>query len=193
MANVLPPNKRKGLRNEYWLRLAVSAALVFSAALVVGIVMLLPAYIKANIEREGAERFKDIQDQVRTAAKNDTAVKAARLVRTQIDALTAARGAHASAGIERVLDHFEQHADNIIITSIQYDNKEAEKQKDRKEGKRDRSFRISGEARDRDALRAFVETLETDDWFADVRLPVSDLAESSGTRFSIVIVVQNDV
>lgn len=188
MANVLPLQRRKEGRRQYFFRVTLAGALVLSAAFIVGSVALIPAYAKARIERDSAQRFKELQEEVRKAARNDSAVQAARLVRTQIDALTQTQGTYASALIERVLTHFERHEASIVITSLQYRNKEADTKKEREQGIRAKSLRVSGEARDREALSAFVAELKDDPLFKEVQLPVSDLAESSGARFSIVII-----
>lgn len=179
MANVLPPKNRDELKKNYLLRLGTTAALVLTGAMVIGVVSLIPAYLFARGERNEIEQYQVIQGETREVSKQDNAVEIARYVRSLIEQAERTGHARAARSIELVLRDWERHANDIIISGFVFstpDTKDAVPQ-----------VRISGEARNRAVLNTFVQTLRRDPAFSNIELPVSDLANSDETKFSVVI------
>ena len=179
MANVLPQHDRKTLRRAYRLRFLTTAAIALIGVMAIGIASLVPAYLSAQEEAEQAQRYREIQSETRSVNKDDEALIAARYARSQIElAKDAQEGRDATDALLLVLRDWEVHANDIIISSMAFqlnDDDEPE-------------LRISGRARSRATLNAFVQTLKQDPAFASVELPVSDLAVSGESSFSVVIV-----
>ena len=184
MANVLPPKSRVALKHNYLLRLVITGSIVLTGSMVIGIVSLTPAYLLARGELQEIERYQEIQDEARKAAKQDTAVATARYVRASIEEVEALERVRASRAFELVLRDWERHANDIIITSVLFLIPEGKDPKP--------EVRISGEARDRATLNTFVQTLRRDSAFASVELPVSDLVNSEETKFSVVVVLKEE-
>lgn len=180
MANVLPPHERKMLRRDYWLRFTTVFALVITGAMLIGSISLIPAYLLARTEHSEVLRYQEIQGETREAGKRDTAVQTARLVGTQVRELLKTDGLRASQAVTHVLRDWEVHAEDIIISGLLYELAEEKKRVIPK-------LRVSGEARDRGALNAFVQTLRADSTFTDVSFPVSDLAGDGAVDFSLTV------
>ena len=183
MANVLPRHDRETLRKNYRLRLLTTTALVLTGAMVVGIVSLIPAYLSAQEEAEQAQRYKDIQSETRTVSKDDDALIAARYVRSQIEQAQNAQTSIITDALVLTLRDWEVHANDIIISGISF--RYTDEKAPRPE------LRLSGRARSRATLNAFVQTLKQDPAFLSVTLPVSDLAESDESTFSVVIILKS--
>ena len=178
MANVLPVTDRMKLRRSYWLRLFITFAFMVVAAATVGFVSLVPAYFTAKTELAEAEQYQEIQNETRDVGKNDTAVLTARFVNAQTTEALKTDTLSAADAMHLVIPNWEQHARDIIISGFSYELKNEMP-----------SLRISGEARDRASLNAFVQTLRSDDAFVDVSFPVSDLVGGDVVTFSITLLL----
>lgn len=181
MANVLPVKDRKALAHSYWLRLAITAAFLTTAAMTIGTVSLIPSYLAARTEFAEVMRYQEVQGDTREAAKNDTAVQTARVVNSQIATARAMEEITSPAqAIQYVMRDWEVHAEHIIISGFTYslvqDKKETTPQ-----------LRVSGEARSRSALNGFVQTLRANSLFSTVTFPVSDLAGEGVVDFSLTV------
>lgn len=180
MANVLPKKNRVALRRNYWLRLAITFTFMVTAAMTIGSVSMVPAYLSSNAELGEVTQYQEIQGETREAAKRDTAVQKARTVNTQIESVIKTGQASAVESIQHVMEDWEVHAEDIIISGFDYDLKEMG-------DKEMPQLRISGEARDRASLNSFVQTLRANQTFSSVSFPVSDLAEGELVNFSVTL------
>lgn len=181
MANVLPIEDRKALKQSYWLRLAITAAFMATAAMTIGTVSLIPSYLSARTELSEVMRYQEVQGDTREAAKSDTAVQTARVVNTQIETALAVEDVTSPArAIQYLMRDWEAHAQDIIISGFTYSMLEEKK-------KKIPQLRISGEARNRSALNEFVQTLRANSMFTNVVFPVSDLAGEGVVDFSLTI------
>jgi len=151
-----------------------------TASFTIGLVSLVPAHFSSNEKLAEVTRYNQLQGQTREADKLDTAVQTARLVNVQIAELERAESASATHSIELVMRDWEVHAQDIIISGLTYDFKVEKKDTIPQ-------LRVSGEARDRASLNAFVQTLRSDSAFSNVSFPVSDLAGGGTLDFSLVV------
>ncbi len=179
MANVLPVQDRVSLRRNYWLRLVVTFTFVMTAAMTIGIVSLIPAYLSGRAELNEAMRYQQLQEETREVAKQDTAVQTARLVNTQVEELLKSERTSATLAISHIMRNWEVYAEDIIISGFSFALVEGKEMTP--------ELRVSGEARDRTALNSFVQTLRTDSTFRKVSFPVSDLAGEGTVDFSLVV------
>ncbi len=179
MANVLPPYERDALRRNYYLRLGITFTFMFAAAMLIGSVSLIPAYLSARTDLNEAVRYQEVQANTQDATERDGATKTARVVNTQTELLLSSNNRHATRAIEQIMRDWQSHAEHIIISEFLYEVGE---------GKTSMlNLRISGEARDRTSLNAFVQTLRADPAFTGVTLPVSDLASGAILPFSLTV------
>ena len=184
MANVLPSKDRAALQRSYWLRLAITFTFVITAAMTIGSVSLIPAYLSARSEFNEATQYQEIQGETREAAKRDNAVLVARFVNAQIQqSLQVGQGSTVHA-IEQIMRDWETHAADIVISGFDY-------RQSNPQGGNVPQMRISGEARNRAALNSFVQTLRTDSAFSDVSFPISDLVGEASVNFSITLNFQS--
>ncbi len=177
MANVLPPEYRRALAHDYALRVVIVGALIIAVAFVIGSASLVPAYFSSRTMLLETQQYYDLQEDTREVTRQDSAVVQARFVQTQLSTLDAMAPEVVTPFVYDVLEDWELHAADIIISSIAYGVDDGARQ-----------LRISGEARNRETLSAFVSTLRKNPVFARVTLPVSDLVSAQETTFSVVVV-----
>lgn len=179
MANVLPQKERETLRRNYWLRFTITLTFMLSAAMTIGTVSLVPAYLSARADLGEVLRYQSLQGETREVAKKDTALETTRIVNVQIKELLKDKGVDSRKAIEYVMRDWQVHAEDIIISGFSYsvsNDKEVAVQ-----------LRVSGEARNRAVLNEFIQTLRADSAFSDVSFPVSDLAGGDVIVFSVVL------
>ncbi|QSH39132.1 hypothetical protein JXR01_02380 [Candidatus Kaiserbacteria bacterium] len=182
MANVLPQKERETLRRNYWLRVIVTLTFMLTAAITIGTVSLIPAYLSARTDLNEVIRYQELQSETREVAKKDTALATTRMVNVQIDELLTNKGVSPTRAIEYVMRDWEVHAQDIIITNFTYSMFRA---KDAPV-----ELRVSGEAKDRASLNEFVQTLRADSAFYNVSFPVSDLAGGDTIVFSVTLEIE---
>jgi len=179
MANVLPKKDRETLRKNYWLRVVVTLACMFTAAMLIGTTSLIPSYLSARTDLAEVTRYEGLQGDAQNATDGDSATETARVVNAQIDQLLKDRNVNASGVIQQVMRDWTTHAEDIIISDFSYDVAGGDSSVPQ--------LRVSGEARSRSTLNAFVQTLKADPVFTKVSFPVSDLAGSGNIVFSLVL------
>lgn len=179
MANVLPPHEREALRRNYYLRVVVVLTFMFAAAMLIGSVALVPAYLTARTDLGEIKRLQDVQASMPEAVERDAAIETARVVNAQTELLSRSNDRNATRAVEHVMRDWQSHADHIIISEFVYEAGKGEAAK--------HNLRISGEARDRASLNAFVQTLRANSAFTGVTLPVSDLASGAILPFSLTL------
>jgi hypothetical protein len=150
---------------------------MITAALTIGSVSLVPAYLSSGAQLNEVRQYLEIQQEAREVAKQDTAVQTARMVNTQIAQLLETEHTGVIKAIEYVMRDWDIHAQDIIISGFDYNLGEDNTSQ----------LRISGEARDRGSLNGFVQTLRANPEFVRVSFPVSDLAEGELVNFSVNI------
>lgn len=161
------------------MRVATTTSFALAIAISIGAVSLVPAYLLAHAELNEVTRYQELQGETREAAKRDTALQTTRLVNAQIDELLHADNISARRAIEVVMRDWDAHAENIIISSFVYDNEV--------DSKKLPQLRVSGEARNRNSLNSFVQTLRVDPVLTDVSFPISDLAGGTFISFSLTV------
>ena len=155
---------------------------MITATMTIGSVSLIPAYLSAKAQLVEVTRYNQLQGETRDADKRDTAVQTARLVNVQVEELSKADSVSATHTIELLMRDWETHAQNIIIVGFDYSSFKEEGEEETVQ-----QLRVSGEARDRATLNAFVQTLRADSIFSNVSFPVSDLAGGGTLDFSLIV------
>tara|TARA_B100000745_G_scaffold53689_1_gene31873 strand:- start:4039 stop:4620 length:582 start_codon:yes stop_codon:yes gene_type:complete len=186
MANVLPKEQRKILSQHYWLRLVSVASFMFSGAMIIGGVALLPSYLSAKADLESAVIEQELQRNTREATKEDGAIQEARLVNLQIDEVLKIDNTNPSGAIDSIVRDWEPHSGEVVLSNITYQLEERVDKKDKKVITTV-TMRLSGTAANREALNEFVKTLRKDPMFSEVSFPVSDLIGVEAIDFSLVM------
>lgn len=179
MTNVLPPQAKKQIVVEYWIRMASSWVVVWSVCLLISACLLWPTYVlltgttaayqqSAGQATERSDEYNMLGRQLAAATKQ--AEQIVLLSKQQkITAIT--------ADVWRVV---ADHA--VAVTSISLQKSEGSLV----------SFRVEGVATDRLALAGFRSSLQELPYVAEVELPLSDLADNQDIKFGLQITVMSD-
>ena len=142
--------------------------------------MSLAVYVEAKEDMVRTNTAFDLEQQIYKRNTHSPTVVSEKLFKSQIQAIKDADKNTAGNSIQRVVFDWEKYAKDIVITSIQYSLDSNPKTK-----KQDDTVRVSGIARNRSSLNAFVQELRSDNTFTAVSFPVSDLLHIQEIPFSV--------
>ena len=175
MINLIPPAAKTAVKREYFIRVGAVWLLIWSVAIVIGGVTLLPTYVLINSQvqvysataaaaSEKVASYKDIADElVQTSNQARLIVETARL--EPLSGYFAAITSAADAGIT-VLSTRLSRADGGLSP-----------------------LTVTGVAQDRQSLAAFRDRLLADEHIATVDLPIANLAQDKNITFTLTIVL----
>lgn len=173
MANLIPPDAKKKVKLEYWVRVFSVWMLLLGFALWVVMVLLLPSWVLVNDQLDTFTRWHQKVDQNNdqfTASEND--IKYANQV----------------ASVLKTNNNFVMFSD--LIEEVKQEGGEGigltEYSLSRKGGVIE-GFSITGVASSRKTLADFKTRLEHNDTFVGVELPLSNLAKDVNIPFNIKI------
>lgn len=176
MINLLPPGQRNAVEREYKFRLGSAYILLLSIAVFVGVVLLLPSYFFIDVQedlvlQELGELHSSSENAEQEAIKEEL-----RVTNEYLQILTLEED---RTFIYLIIKKISEHSlKEIEITSITYG---------RAKEKGTSIFSVGGTATTRKALLAFKKSLEGDELFDEVILPVSSLAKDENLSFKIQI------
>ncbi len=178
MINLIPPKAKKSIQIEYWLRVLSVWFMVWSAALLLGIFILIPAYVLIHLQvkvysssvKEASEKIVDYE----------SVSKELQHASQQASKLLA--GSEEPLMSEYVTSFKELESANISISSITLQRS-------------DKGIvgpaHIGGEAIDRKALAAFRDRLLAQPGITAVDLPLSNLTKDKDIQFSLTVTFDN--
>jgi len=165
------------------MRIVAVSAWCFAFWMMLLSVGLIPMYIQTNTAYEAVLIDHAVQKAQQETVYKSVALRTKDLERTR-DAIDRAYAHSPRNVIEKLLTQWVPHMEDIALTSITYEVVvEEEKKKDIEK----EYLRVSGEARTRKALDAFVRDLRSVPSFEEVDLPVNDLALDRDVTFSLTI------
>ncbi len=175
MINLIPKEEKKKMVTEFYYRLLVLLFLMFSFAVFIGSVVLLPAYFYSVVKDE-------IINNKLTMQKNDPVPVSSQESLTEIkdmnDKLTLVENAEKNKFLisANVINNIlAEKTSDIKIIQITYQN-------DPILGKK---INLLGTASSRDALLSFEQTLQNDANFKNVNLPISSFVKQSNIQFDL--------
>ncbi len=179
MINLIPPQARKQVRIEYWVRVVSVWMLLLAVASFICALLLIPSLVLIQ------SQLKAFEGAYKTASDQNDAYKA--LEKEVRDANTIARQL-VSIDVTPLFTQFITDIENtaakkVVLRSI--------------DGKRNEEgfveeIKVSGVAPTRTSLVAFKEELTKLDAFESVHLPLSNLAKDKDASFNIVITISNN-
>lgn len=175
MANLLPQESQKNIRREYRLRLAVVAAFLLLAVIVFAAVLLVPSLLLSSVKANESEARLAVsrKGETQNLEKEIEAV----VLKTNTDATLLSENGNQAFLVSEFIGHLLQtKPDTIAITGIFYEKA--------KGGALDKAS-LRGIAANREALSAYVASLETDSYFAEVVLPVSHFVQEKDIDFAM--------
>lgn len=176
MINLIPPEGKKVIIKEYLARVATVWSYICMFACVGGGVALIPTYVffthqLQTMESGPAEHTTEI---VAEYQKTLETLKEATVVASQLGRTTPSVEASA------VVHHLEEAlTDDIALGGLAVSLDDSKTK-----------IEARGVARTRDSLRRFVEALKKDAFFAEAKIPVSDLAKDTNLPFSVSLTLR---
>ena len=178
LTNLLPNERLKALRYDYFLRLSIVAVSFLIAIILVSAVLLLPTYIYLTASARAKEdRISNIESTLFSA---DEAVLSERLITlsNNVASLAAIADApHVSIIMREVLDISHP---GIALSSFLYSPAT---------GKKPGTLSISGSSATRDALRVYQTDLQSAPFVKSADLPVSAYAKDTDIAFTITVIL----
>ena len=174
MTNLIPPDAKKSLKVEYWVRTCSVFAILLSIVLVAISGLMAPTYVLIS------SQHRAIAAQQTTEVAEDAAAYEAALAEMDTANTLAQRLQSSSQNYDAslILGKIQTNlSPEIRLNGFQFTNGDLSSM----------SIRITGQASTRRALVDFVETLESRPGFLSVEVPVSDLALDSDLPFSAKI------
>ncbi len=172
MINLLPPQGKKQVIREYWLRIAACVSFMVAGVLLLVSVFFLPAYFYVTYQMQAFANLADANDRVEQIEK----VEQDFVYANEISNLLLATPAYVTtADITNFI--WELETDNIRISTIEVITKDAVVA----------SALVGGIADTREALVAYRDLLQAHEYVSTVELPISNLAKSEKIPFQIEI------
>jgi len=179
MANLLPITEKKKIYKEYKMRLLVVAALLFAALIAISLVLLSPSFILSSFKYSGSStQLETEKKKISDSVEGIDPIKVAKEVNAQLVIL----------GEEGFLIPLSYDVFNIIVgykpDSIKIDSMFYDRET------QDGRITISGVSKDRETLLSFLKSLEGEEIFNRVELPISSFVEGEDIEFSIRITIE---
>lgn len=175
MANLLPPDAKKNVRKEYWLRTASVWTLLLAICFVIFVALLVPTYVLIGAQHR-AVTLQDSDLEINNEAYSESVVaieRANTLARQLQKTPQHLLPSEALSVIESVQD------DAIVLTGFFYTTSEDAED----------TISVTGIAANRTTLVSFRETLERSPFFKEATVPVSDLVRDQNLPFTITITI----
>ncbi len=177
---LLPYEEVKKLKNEYRIRLAITALLFISSALVVGVLALFPAHTLSRIQEDAVTLQVRELDKMRKVQGVDQIESDLDRVRTYTEKINEYESPLSfTDGIKKIISH-RNYGIYINSFDMSFDGATSSKA----------TVVVQGKAINRDTLIEFRKNLENDSYFSKVELPLSDLAKSKDVNFSLRLFIK---
>ena len=179
MINLIPPEAKKSITIEYWVRVGSVWALLLAFALACASFVFLPAYVLISSQVDAYTESTDSASEKIASYENVTT----GLIRASQEARTVIAGTNITPISEYVALIDTVQGSGINITKVSLSRAD--------EGIA--PIQVSGVATDRQSLAAFRDRLLREATFSAVDLPIANLAKDRDIPFSITITVDNSM
>ena len=176
MINLIPPQAKKGVVKEYWMRVVSVWFYTWSAGLLGGLLIMVPAYVLINSQvsvyevsaKTASEKVASFEDVSKGLAASSQ--RAGKLVTSFRQSLIS----------ERISTLRSLERPGVTISELTI-------------GRVDEKYepiQVTGNAKDRQALAAFRDRLLAEPDVAAVDLPISNLAKDRDIQFSLTVTLK---
>lgn len=181
MINLISQEVQKKVHAQYFLRLGVVALLFVAGFLLFGILLLAPSYF-ITLERVATEEARAVELRTNEAfQENKELGDTVNETKEQLRIFNTLEDVRISeTALMPLLAKVESTDYDIRITQIDY----------RSLG--EPAVIVQGVAGNRDHLLAFVDALETEGSFSDVRVPVSSFVQNTNIAFEATLFLMQD-
>ncbi len=173
MINLIPPDARKAVVKEYWLRVAIVWLFLLSIALAIVVVFRFPSYVLLQTQEIAfEEQYESAQQKQVEFEASEALIKKANLEAQHLNSFAT------STPFSVYIDALDALAVNgIVIEQFSF----------KKEGNTLKEILITGIATDRKSLTTFKDVITSDVAFDNAALPIANLAQDLDIRFSITV------
>jgi len=173
MTNLIPPEGKKSVKREYFLRVGATYGFLFSFVLILLSAALIPTYVLVGAQIDAFEAEKE---------QNNNDTSALQEIDKEVEA------------IKEILAQFKRTPENILPSvliseiknvapySIGFTNFTVQAE----EGVIDK-IKIQGDAPTREALAALKNAIEASPFFDKAEVPIADLARDTDLPFAITV------
>lgn len=174
MINLIPPEAKRRVVKEYWLRAAAVWMFLVSFAFVLLLSLQIPNYILVySLESALANQFNSAQAEQSVREEAEAEVTQTN----EIVGLLEADEENVNQFSTFIYELDVLSGEGVSITQFNFNRVEGELN----------NIGLIGEAADRVSLSGFRDALEADERFSNVELPISNLAKDSDITFSMNI------
>ncbi|MFT5849764.1 MAG: hypothetical protein ACI9H6_000580 [Patiriisocius sp.] len=179
MINLIPPQAKKQVKVEYTVRAISMLLVLFTAALVIVGVLLVPTYVLIHSQLITYEaQYSEITELANSYEELEKAVTVTNIISTAL----------MTAQSELLFSDIVTEIQTLAVGNVELESFRLS----RTEGLI-ADIQVSGEARSRASLVAFRDALEEDELFESAALPLSNLAKDVEIPFNISIVMASAV
>lgn len=179
MINLLPPQAKKRVHTEYWVRVFTVAFVALSLALVMVVLMAAPIYI--SIQSAMSQMHASVQSAEQQSASIEANIATVEEANRKVQHLLSEDVAFPlTAYINAVKAQTNDGVDITAISLARADNGNVNE------------IQVGAIGRDRQAVLDFLDTLSAHQMFGEVDVPLSSLAQSTAIEFSVTIPVTNN-
>jgi len=178
LTNLLPPERRRALQRDYFMRLGVVSLLFVIMLTLAAAILLLPTYVFLSAsESAGRIRLSSIES---TLSSSEDAALSAQLaaLSNSTASLSALAGAHSASEIIRAV--LAVSRPGVTLSNFAYSSATVA-------NKNQNTLTISGSAATRDALRNYQLALQSSSFARSADLPVSAYAQDANITFTITV------
>lgn len=177
MLNILSTTEKKKVLLGYRLRLAVIAVFAVGALILSSLILLAPSYLLAVTKYNSQEEQLKILDKKYGGTGQEKELGAQiREINSKILLLSSGDMTTRLSPPQVILNIIKIKGPAIKIHGFTYDVTPVQER-----------IVLTANARDRDALAAFLETLKKDPTYTTVTLPISSYVKSTNIDFSLVV------
>jgi hypothetical protein len=178
MTNLIPPESKKQLVRLYWIRVFSAWSILWSLALLVGVLLMYPTYLLiSGISDAYAETAADVVERTEAfdgmVAELDTSNKEAKTI------VRSSEQVKLSAFLS---DIWSVAGQGVSISSVQLG----------RDANSIAPIVIAGKAENRQALASFRDRIESLSYVTKVALPIENLATNQDIDFTITVTVNAD-
>jgi len=179
MINLIPPNARKQVQLEYWVRVCSVWVILVAVAVVIIGSLLMPSLVLVHAQKAVYDTvYQDVSSQNSAYKQEEDLIRTANAVAKRL------ASADTSMPFSTLL---------LQIKSIASSRVDIQTISSSKEEGLIKSIQVSGEASSRSTLVQFRDALQAHPAFDSVALPLSNLAKDKDVPFNVVIMVNNQV
>ena len=176
LTNLLPPERQRAFRQDYFIRLGVVVAVLATALVLSAAVLLLPTYVfLSESDRVETEHLAAIES---TATSSDSTAFSAQLTTLSNNAAALSALADATSVSSIIAAVLTIPRPGVTLSGFAYTPATSKNQE---------TLAISGSAKTRDTLRSYQLALQRASFASAANLPVSTYAKDSDIPFTITV------